>query len=1009
MFQIKSILAVIYFILALSLAPAAALLGLSIMDSRERLLSGMEKNLARHIDQLALRQEAVLQNIRAFTASLRAVSGAGEADRAFFGAIFAGLFPENGIYDNAFISNAEGTVFASARNFRPGVNIGASGIFKAAGTSRAFSWAGLGVDPFTGSMVLPLAEPILDEEGRMLALIVVSVKKFFLSHLIRGMPLLPGATLTALDENGAVVDMYPPVELDDPEDWSALRLVIQEQWEKIGAAEAEQGFLDSLDMEGETVLGVYRRVAIPGRESPFLTLFLDLPASMFQYEANHLLMRGLLLALLSMFTALAEIWLLGRLGFLRPVNTLMLMVRRLSAGRPWHRAASGLTGDFMLLLSSVDSMAASLEKRSQDLIAARHEAFAANRIKNEFLANMSHGVRGPMNAIISMAYLILKMDLGPKEKAYLEKIYGAANSLLGIINDILDFSRMESGQFNLEKVPFFINEVLENTVGLLRAKVGEKNVRLTFSVSPEVPAVMLGDPLRLGQVLVKLIDNAIKFTEEGDIQVTCSLLGKDRDKALLSLQVRDTGIGMNSEQLGRLFQPFTQADGSATRKFGGTGLGLIICKRLVEFMDGSINLSSSPGRGTTAEARVSLGVPSDDDLEIKRLSIRFIGLPVLLIDEGREAGQILEAQLRALGLLTDCARTPREGFDLLVRRDRISPYRLVFVDINMLGLDGLELTRHILRELDLEHEPPVMLTSSSSFSRELEKKCKDAGAVALVRKPLAKDRLAEVLTEFFQERPEPEFRPERASAGGADARYASKGKVEAEGEESGNMDKSDIGDKAMPVQIPSGAQADLPPLPGLNPEALKRLGNNRKIYRKLLVQFVEFYRDIASVYRKAVEAENLEEATRIAHTLKGLAGSIGAEELFEAARRLEMAHKESGLPQPALAGDCFGRLAQVQDMLSLALGLEREEAALPPSSAASSPASEEEKAGARLALDKLVAYLQDDDGEAAAFFEEKRALLALLFDEAVLDRLQSSLAHFEFEEALEILGKTHKS
>ena len=236
------------------------------------------------------------------------------------------------------------------------------------------------------------------------------------------------------------------------------------------------------------------------------------------------------------------------------------------------------------------------------------EAEEATAMKSMFLANMSHEIRTPMNAVIGMAYLALKTPLSEKQRDYVTKIHNAGTSLLGVINDILDVSKIEAGRLDIEAVDFRLDDVIASVTSITAQKAQDKGLEFLVEVADSVPQNLVGDPLRLGQVIANLINNAIKFTEQGDVYLKAELLEQVGERARLRFSVKDTGIGMTPEQAARLFQPFSQADASTTRKHGGTGLGLTICRRLVELMGGEIWLESEPGNGSTFLFTVSVGV-----------------------------------------------------------------------------------------------------------------------------------------------------------------------------------------------------------------------------------------------------------------------------------------------------------------------------------------------------------------------------------------------------------------
>ena len=250
-------------------------------------------------------------------------------------------------------------------------------------------------------------------------------------------------------------------------------------------------------------------------------------------------------------------------------------------------------------INELDDARLAMLNMMEDLDEARNEAEDATKAKSEFLANMSHEIRTPMNAIMGMAHLAMKTDLTAKQYDYLKKVDISAKSLLGIINDILDFSKIEAGKMDMESVDFQLEDTLDNISTLVGIKTQEKGLELLFKTDPSIPTALVGDPLRLGQILINLSNNAVKFTDAGEIVVSTELVKKDKAQVTLKFSVRDTGIGMTAAQAAKLFQPFAQADSSTTRKYGGTGLGLTISKRLAEMMGGEIWVESEQGRGST--------------------------------------------------------------------------------------------------------------------------------------------------------------------------------------------------------------------------------------------------------------------------------------------------------------------------------------------------------------------------------------------------------------------------
>jgi PAS domain S-box-containing protein len=283
----------------------------------------------------------------------------------------------------------------------------------------------------------------------------------------------------------------------------------------------------------------------------------------------------------------------------------------------------------------------------EDLDEARNEAEDATKAKSDFLANMSHEIRTPMNAIIGMAHLAMKTDLTAKQYDYLKKVDISAKSLLGIINDILDFSKIEAGKMDMESVDFQLEDTLDNISTLVGIKTQEKGLELLFKTDPSVPTALVGDPMRLGQILINLSNNAVKFTDTGEIVVSSELIKKDGAQVTLKFSVRDTGIGMTEEQAAKLFQPFAQAESSTTRKYGGTGLGLTISKRLAEMMGGEIWVESQPVQGSNFSFTANFGLGKEKAKKRFRPSPDLRGMKVLVVDDNATSRGILQEMLES--------------------------------------------------------------------------------------------------------------------------------------------------------------------------------------------------------------------------------------------------------------------------------------------------------------------------------------------------------------------------
>ena len=378
---------------------------------------------------------------------------------------------------------------------------------------------------------------------------------------------------------------------------------------------------------------------------------------------------------------------------------------------------------------------------------AKEVAEAATRAKSDFLANMSHEIRTPMNAIIGLNHLALRTELTPKQRDYLTKVNSAAQALLGIINDILDFSKIEAGKLDMEKAEFQLDKVLENVSSIVSQKAQDKGLEFLISAQNDIPVSLVGDSLRLGQILINLVNNAVKFTDRGEVVVNVTMAEQFADKVKLNFAVRDSGIGMTPEQTARLFQAFAQADTSTTRKYGGTGLGLSISKRLVEMMEGSIWVESDYGSGSTFHFTAWFGVGSGAPKR-SRLIPDMAGVRALVVDDNAQAREILTDTLKSFALKVDAVESGEDAIREVVAADSADPYRLVLMDWHMPGMDGLETSRIIKTESRLENVPKIVM--ATAIGREdVRAQAEQIGLDGYLLKPVSASTLYDMLIDLF--------------------------------------------------------------------------------------------------------------------------------------------------------------------------------------------------------------------------------------------------------------------
>jgi signal transduction histidine kinase/CheY-like chemotaxis protein/HPt (histidine-containing phosphotransfer) domain-containing protein len=657
-------------------------------------------------------------------------------------ALFARLLGEYKIYTTLGVTSENGAVRCSAPAGLPGTTLADRPIFQRLLRAKPVFIVGeYTIGRLSGKPSLGLLYPVVNGRGELTGTVFGALDLAWLPRLLAEATLAPGTTVTLIDRNGVVFARLP-----DAGGWVGKNVRDTALARTLGARVRATDTVNDLD--GRERLFAFAHLS----SAPDAIVAVGIDRRAFLGAVYRELFGIATLIFAFAVVVLAVIWFGADALLLRPLRRVIATTRRFADGDLGSRVGvTGGGGELADLGQAFDHMAETVAHRTREVERARASAEAATRVKSEFLANMSHELRTPLNGIIGMTELALGTTLTFEQQEYLDTVQISADSLLGLINDILDFSKIEAGKLDLERVDFDVRYALDETMRPLAPRAHQKGLELAYHVEDGVPAVVSGDPARLRQIVVNLIGNAVKFTEVGEVVLRVAREGpagaasSEATAVTLRFSVSDTGVGIPEEKQATIFDSFTQADASTTRRFGGTGLGLAIASQLVSLMGGRIWVESQPGHGSRFHVTIPFGVPSVPPAQAPQSERPELeGMPVLVVDDNATNRRILDEILTSWGMRATVVDSGAAGLAAMERaRQSGQPFPLVLLDYQMPDMDGFEVAERIAQRPDRSGATIVML--SSIGQRGDAQRCRELGVAAYISKPVRQSVLQDTI------------------------------------------------------------------------------------------------------------------------------------------------------------------------------------------------------------------------------------------------------------------------
>ena len=1015
-------------------------------ESRKEVLDRMQE-IQRAV---SMRHLSVIENTRSVLATLATLQSVRDAEIDETCPVFTRLLLEQVNLSNIMLADRNGRIITAARGVAEGRDFSVVPAVASAIATGEFTVSVYLRDNATDLPTLYCTFPVGDASGlRGLLIGALDVKVF--SPDEQSLAFLPNASLIVADRKGVVVGARPDSLLYMPK--SPLLPEVQEI---IASSVEDSGIATAVDNEGEKRLFAFIKLRTPESGQWCLSYVMSVREKDAFAKADSVLHAAIIFLSIALVCGIFFAWLLSLHTLRRPLQQFLGAVQFFGDGELKARSGlDSLSGEVGQMARSFDAMAGAIEENHQRLVTDKRDADEANKAKSAFLANMSHEIRTPMTAIIGIAFLALKSGLDRKHESYVRRIYLAANNLLGLINDILDFSKIEAGKLEIEKTPFVLDEVFTSVASLVGQQAEDKGLELVFAIERNVPQSLTGDPLRLGQVLINLITNAIKFTEKGQVLVSCSLtpisggehgqvLAVNRDEEageqekqcgpppvgepgfLLYFAVADSGIGMTKEQRDRLFIPFTQAEKSTFRRYGGTGLGLTITRSLVEKMGGCIDMRSEPGVGTT----ISFSAEFTDGARYKPSGDPGLlaDLNVLLVDDNAVARDVLGCMLQSFNIRYEAVSGLPACLEALQKGEAAGiPHTLLLLDGDINGTPTDEALRRIREFAPVPFPLVILLEGFGQPDHEEEGKL----VTTILHKPLTPSILYEAIVETLtreKEDDEPDPGSQEAGTGGlfcglhvlvADDNFIQQQAIlEILGGEGAEVQSADNGQRALKMLLESdeackdeGRENDLP---------------YHVVLMDLQMPFMDGYETTRAI--RAVPAfKDLPLIALVPHAMRAerekciregmndyISTPIEKAQLFKALRRWAPAGGKSPEPEVAVAPEQQESPASdPHDVLrgekSLGADAVKEDTDIAFSVDTAMRAVQSALTGggadSKSCLEELARLLAESDATATVFFSDNFDSLTKLLPKETLRALGHHIENYDYDAALDMLNR----